>query len=151
MATKRQKKEKAKQQIRDVVPTFPIPRTAPPLLRALNLVSKGAEVGGQALVQLCQKTVSRFSVQSQKAHGSPRMRSVLSLASGVSAPWRHRPMAQCRTTFREHRHWHEIQRHRTRHLGSTPVADRNPATPQHARSCCLSSTFPNGLLSCCIT
>ena len=52
MATKRQKKEKAKQRIRDVVPTFPIPRTAPPLLRALNLVTRGAEVGGQALVEL---------------------------------------------------------------------------------------------------
>lgn len=52
MATKRQKKEKAKQRIRDVVPTFPIPRIAPPALRALNLVSRGAEVGGQALVEL---------------------------------------------------------------------------------------------------
>jgi len=52
MATKRQKKEKAKQRIRDVVPTFPIPRVAPPALRALNLVSRGAEVGGQALVEL---------------------------------------------------------------------------------------------------
>lgn len=52
MATKRQKKEKAKQRIRDVVPTFPIPKTAPPVLRALNLVTRGAEVGGQALVEL---------------------------------------------------------------------------------------------------
>ena len=52
MATKRQKKEEAKQRIRDVVPTFPIPKTAPPLLRALNLVTRGAEVGGQALVEL---------------------------------------------------------------------------------------------------
>ena len=52
MATKREKKEKAKQRIRDVVPTFPIPRTAPPLLRALNVVTRGAEVGGQALVEL---------------------------------------------------------------------------------------------------
>ena len=52
MATKREKKEKAKQRIRDVVPTFPIPRIAPPALRALNLVSRGAEVGGQALVEL---------------------------------------------------------------------------------------------------
>jgi hypothetical protein len=52
MATKRQKKEKAKQRIRDVVPTFPIPRIAPPIFRALNLVSRGAEVGGQALVEL---------------------------------------------------------------------------------------------------
>ena len=52
MATKRQKKEEAKQRIRDVVPTFPIPRIAPPALRALNLVSRGAEVGGQALVEL---------------------------------------------------------------------------------------------------
>lgn len=52
MATKRQKKEKAKQRIRDVVPTFPIPRVAPPALRALNLVSRGAELGGQALVEL---------------------------------------------------------------------------------------------------
>lgn len=52
MATKREKKEKAKQRIRDVVPTFPIPRTAPPFLRALNIVSRGAELGGQALVEL---------------------------------------------------------------------------------------------------
>ena len=52
MATKRQKKEEAKQRIRDVVPTFPIPRTAPPALRALNLISRGAEAGGQALVEL---------------------------------------------------------------------------------------------------
>lgn len=52
MATKREKKEKAKRRIRDVVPTFPIPRTAPPLLRALNVVTRGAEVGGQALVEL---------------------------------------------------------------------------------------------------
>lgn len=52
MATKREKKEKAKQRIRDVVPTFPIPRIAPPAFRALNLISRGAEVGGQALVEL---------------------------------------------------------------------------------------------------
>lgn len=52
MATKRQKKEKAKQRIRDVVPTFPLPATAPPFLRAINLISRGAEVGGQALVEL---------------------------------------------------------------------------------------------------
>jgi hypothetical protein len=52
MATKRQKKEEAKRRIRDVVPTFPIPRTAPPALRALNLITRGAEVGGQALVEL---------------------------------------------------------------------------------------------------
>jgi len=52
MATKRQKKEEAKQRIRDVVPTFPIPRFAPPVFRALNLVSRGAEAGGQALVEL---------------------------------------------------------------------------------------------------
>jgi hypothetical protein len=52
MATKREKKEKAKQRIRDVVPTFPIPRIAPPVFRALNLISRGAEVGGQALVEL---------------------------------------------------------------------------------------------------
>lgn len=52
MATKRQKKEEAKRRIRDAVPTFPIPRVAPPALRALNLISRGAEVGGQALVEL---------------------------------------------------------------------------------------------------
>ena len=52
MATKRQKKEEAKQRIRDIVPTLPIPKTAPPFLRALNLVTRGAEVGGQALVEL---------------------------------------------------------------------------------------------------
>ena len=34
------------------MPTLPIPRTAPPVLRALNLVSRGAEAGGQALVEL---------------------------------------------------------------------------------------------------
>ena len=52
MATKRQKKEKAKERIRNVVPTFPIPLTAPPALRAFNLVTKGAKAGGQALVEL---------------------------------------------------------------------------------------------------
>lgn len=52
MATKRQKKEEAKQRIRDAVPTLPIPRIAPPALRAINLISRGAEVGGQALVEL---------------------------------------------------------------------------------------------------
>ena len=52
MATKREKKEEAKERIRDVVPTLPIPRTAPPFLRALNLIFKGAETGGQALVEL---------------------------------------------------------------------------------------------------
>ena len=52
MATKRQKKEEAKRRIREAVPTFPLPRIAPPFLRALNLVSRGAEVGGQALVEL---------------------------------------------------------------------------------------------------
>ena len=52
MATKRQKKEKAKQRVRDVVPTFPIPRIAPAPLRALNLISRGAEVGAQGLIEL---------------------------------------------------------------------------------------------------
>ena len=52
MATKRQKKEKAKQLIRDAVPTFPIPRYAPPILRGANLIAKGAEAGGIALVEL---------------------------------------------------------------------------------------------------
>lgn len=52
MATKRQKKEDAKRRIRDAVPTLPIPRFAPAPLRALNLISRGAEVGGQALVEL---------------------------------------------------------------------------------------------------
>lgn len=52
MATKREKKEKAKQRIRDVVPTFPIPRFAPPFLRGVNLVTRGAKAGGEALVEL---------------------------------------------------------------------------------------------------
>ena len=52
MATKRQKKEEAKQRIRDVVPTFPVPRFAPPILRGANLIAKGAEAGGIALVEL---------------------------------------------------------------------------------------------------
>ena len=52
MATKRQKKEEAKRRIRDNVPVLPIPRFFPGPLRAANLVLKGAEVGGQALVEL---------------------------------------------------------------------------------------------------
>ena len=52
MATKREKKEEAKERIREAVPTLPIPRTAPPFLRALNAIFKGAEIGGQALVEL---------------------------------------------------------------------------------------------------
>ena len=52
MATKRQKKEKAKRRIQDAVPTLPIPRFAPAPLRALNLISRGAEVGAQGLVEL---------------------------------------------------------------------------------------------------
>ena len=52
MATKREKKEDAKERIREAVPTLPIPRTAPPFLRALNAIFKGAEIGGQALVEL---------------------------------------------------------------------------------------------------
>lgn len=52
MATKREKKEKAKRRIRDAVPTFPIPRFAPPILRSANLIARGAEAGGQALVEL---------------------------------------------------------------------------------------------------
>ena len=52
MPTKRQKKEQAKRRIRDAVPTLPIPRFAPAPLRAANLVLRGAEVGGQALVEL---------------------------------------------------------------------------------------------------
>ena len=52
MATKREKKEEAKRRIREAVPTLPIPRFAPAPLRALNLISRGAEVGGQALVEL---------------------------------------------------------------------------------------------------
>ena len=52
MATKRQKKEEAKRRIRENVPALPIPRFAPAPLRAANLVLRGAEVGGQALVEL---------------------------------------------------------------------------------------------------
>ena len=52
MATKREKKEEAKRRISEAVPTFPIPRFAPAPLRALNLISRGAELGGQALVEL---------------------------------------------------------------------------------------------------
>lgn len=52
MATKRQKKEEAKRRVREAVPTFPIPRFAPAPLRALNLISRGAEVGAQGLIEL---------------------------------------------------------------------------------------------------
>ena len=52
MATKREKKEKAKQLIRDVVPTLPIPRFFPAPLRLPNLVLRGAETLGQGLVEL---------------------------------------------------------------------------------------------------
>ena len=52
MATKRQKKEEAKRRIRENVPALPIPRFAPAPLRAANLILRGAEVGGQALVEL---------------------------------------------------------------------------------------------------
>ena len=52
MPSKRQKKEDAKRRISEAVPTLPIPRFAPAPLRALNLISRGAELGGQALVEL---------------------------------------------------------------------------------------------------
>lgn len=52
MATKRQKKDEAKRRIAEAVPTLPIPRFFPAPLRAINLISRGAEVGGQALVEL---------------------------------------------------------------------------------------------------
>jgi hypothetical protein len=52
MATKRQKKEEAKRRIAESVPTLPIPRFVPGPLRAATLILKGAEVGGQALVEL---------------------------------------------------------------------------------------------------
>lgn len=52
MATKRQKKEEAKRRIAETVPNLPIPRFAPPFLRTLNVITRGAERGGQALVEL---------------------------------------------------------------------------------------------------
>ena len=52
MATKRQKKEKAKRLIDDAVPTLPVPRFAPAPVKALNLVLRGAETLGQGLVEI---------------------------------------------------------------------------------------------------
>lgn len=52
MATKRQKKEEAKRRIQETVPTLPLPKNAPKQLQLLNLILRGAEVGGQALVEL---------------------------------------------------------------------------------------------------
>ena len=50
--TRREKKEEAKRLIDEQIPTFPVPRFAPAPVRALNLILKGAETGGQALVEL---------------------------------------------------------------------------------------------------
>lgn len=50
--TRREKKEEAKETIRDLVPTVPLPRFAPAPLRAINLVLKGAERLGTGLVEL---------------------------------------------------------------------------------------------------
>lgn len=50
--TRREKKEEAKETIRDLVPTIPLPRFAPPPLRAINLILKGAERLGTGLVEL---------------------------------------------------------------------------------------------------
>ena len=52
MATKRQKKDKAKRLIDDAVPTLPVPRFAPAPVRGLNLVLRGAERLGQGLVEI---------------------------------------------------------------------------------------------------
>ena len=50
--TRREKKEEAKETIRDLVPTVPLPRFAPAPLRAINLILKGAERLGTGLVEL---------------------------------------------------------------------------------------------------
>ena len=50
--SKREKKEEAKETIRELVPTLPIPRFAPAPVRALNLILKGAETLGTGLVEL---------------------------------------------------------------------------------------------------
>ena len=50
--TRREKKEEATEIIRDAVPTLPLPRTAPPFLRGLNLILKGAEGLATGLVEL---------------------------------------------------------------------------------------------------
>ena len=50
--TRREKKEEAKETIREAVPTIPLPRTAPAPLRAINLILKGAERLGTGLVEL---------------------------------------------------------------------------------------------------
>ena len=52
MATKRQKKEKAKRIIDDAVPTLPVPRFFPAPVRGLNLVARGVETLGQGLVEI---------------------------------------------------------------------------------------------------
>ena len=50
--TRREKKEEAKETIRESIPTLPIPRFAPAPVRALNLILKGAETLGTGLVEL---------------------------------------------------------------------------------------------------
>ena len=50
--TRREKKEEAKETIREAVPTLPVPRFAPAPVRALNLILKGAETLGTGLVEL---------------------------------------------------------------------------------------------------
>ena len=50
--SRREKKEEAKETIRDIVPTLPIPPYAPAPVRALNLILKGAERLGTGLVEL---------------------------------------------------------------------------------------------------
>lgn len=50
--TRREKKEEAKETIRDVIPTIPLPRAAPAPLRAINLILRGAERLGTGLVEL---------------------------------------------------------------------------------------------------
>lgn len=52
MATKRQKKDKAKRLIDDSIPDFPIPRFAPAPIRTPNLIIRGAKELGKGLVEL---------------------------------------------------------------------------------------------------
>ena len=74
MATKREKKEDAKRRIDESIPTFPIPRYAPPWIRIPNYIIRGAKELGKGLVEIDPlNIISDDQVSSPAAAGEQMM------------------------------------------------------------------------------